>query len=58
MQKCMYPISKEEYEKALHEGADSIIGDAIHMGYGVYGAKVFEQGGVYYLAYERGDSCD
>ena len=53
-----YSIPKEEYEKALREGADSIIGDAIHMGYGVYGAKVFETDGKYWLTYDRGDSCD
>ena len=53
-----YRISKEDYEKALREGADSIIGEAIHMGYGVYGAKVAEIEGEYWLSYRRGDSCD
>ena len=53
-----YEISKEEYDKALEHGADSIISDAIHMGYGVYGANVKENDGKYYLTYSRGDSCD
>lgn len=53
-----YRISKEEYEKALKEGADSIIEDHIHMGYGVYGAKVANIEGDYWLSYNRGDSCD
>lgn len=53
-----YIISKEKYEKALKDGADSIIGDAIHQGYGVYSAKVYKTDDNYYLTYERGDSCD
>ena len=35
-------ISKEKYEEAIENGADSIIGDAIHQGYGVYSAKVYK----------------
>ena len=53
-----YIISKEKYEKALKDGADSIIGDAIHMGYGVYSSRVYKDDENYYLTYERGDSCD
>lgn len=53
-----YEIKKEEYDKALEHGADSIIGDAIHMGYGVYGSNVKEVDGKYYLSYSRGNSCD
>ncbi len=53
-----YRISKEEYDKALKEGAYSIIDDAIKMGYGVYGAEVTEVNGEYYLSYDRGGSCD
>lgn len=52
------PISKEEYDKAQANGAYSIIGDSIKMGYGVYGASVTEVDGRYYLSYSRGDSCD
>lgn len=51
-------ISKEKYEEAIENGADSIIGDAIHQGYGVYSAKVYMTDDNYYLTYERGDSCD
>lgn len=58
MMQVMYEIPKEEYEKALKEGPYSIINDGIKMGYGVYGAKVTEVNGKYYLAYDRGDSCD
>ena len=58
MTQVMYEIPKEEYDKALKNGADSIIGDAIHMGNGVYGAKVSEVDGRFYLSYCRGDSCD
>ena len=40
-----YEISKEKYDKAKKEGAYSIIGDSIKMGYGCYGAKVYEVDG-------------
>ena len=53
-----YEITKDEYEQALENGADSIIGEAIHMGYGVYSSSVSEMDGKYYLTYERGNSCD
>ena len=53
-----YEITIEEYDKALEHGADSIISDAIHMGYGVYGANVKEVDSKYYLSYSRGNSCD
>ena len=53
-----YPISKEDYEKALKDGAYSLIGDYIKMGYGAYNAKVFESDGNYFLSYDRGDSCN
>ncbi len=53
-----YEISKEEYDKAIKEGPDSIISDSVHMGYGVYSSSVTESDGKYYLTYERGSSCD
>jgi hypothetical protein len=53
-----YEIPKEDYDKAQKEGAYSLIGDAIKMGYGVYGARVYGADGKYYLTYERGSSCD
>ena len=51
-------ISKEDYEKALKEGASSLVSDSIKMGYGLYGSSVSEVDGKYYLTYERGSSCD
>ena len=58
MKHFSFQISKEDYEKALKEGPYSIINDGIKMGYGIYGAEVTEVDGQYYLAYDRGDSCD
>ena len=53
-------ITKEEYEKALKEGASSLIDDYWFMSYGVYGSQVYqsETDGKYYLYWQRGDSCD
>ena len=56
--KVCYPIEKEDYDKAIRDGADSLISQDIHMGYGVYGASVTEVDGKYYLSYTRGSSCD
>lgn len=58
MRKITNIISQEEYEKAMKDGAKSIIGDSIHQGYGVYSAKVYKTDDNYYLTYERGDGCD
>lgn len=35
-----------------------LIPESIVMGYGVYGARIKQENGKYYLEYERGDSCD
>lgn len=54
-----YEIDKEKYDKAIEEGAYSIINPDIIMGYGVYCAEVTAtEDGKYYLHYERGSSCD
>ena len=53
-----YEITKEEFEKAQKEGADVLVGDDVKMGYGLYGARVKESEGKYYLSYSRGESCD
>jgi predicted GH43/DUF377 family glycosyl hydrolase len=53
-----FEISQEDYEKALKEGAESIINPGIVMGYGVYNARVKEIDGKYYLSYTRGGGCD
>ena len=36
-----YEISKEEYEKAKNEGAESLIGESTKLGYGVYSASTY-----------------
>lgn len=52
-------ITKEQFDKAKEEGAMSLITNPnLLMGYGVYGAFVFERDGKHFLRYERGDSCD
>lgn len=51
-------ITKEEYEKALKEGAYSLIPNYIIAGYGAYGAKVSKEDDRYILSYSRGESCD
>lgn len=51
-------ITKQEYDKAKEDSPYSLIPEAIVMGYGVYGAEVYENDGKYYLSYSRGDSCD
>ena len=53
-----FEIPKDDYDKALKEGAESIINPGIVMGYGVTHAKVTEVEGKYYLSYSRGESCD
>lgn len=58
MTRVSYEITKEQFDKAKEQGATSLIGESIIMGYGVYGAEVKEVDGQYYLTYERGDSCD
>ena len=52
-------ISKEDYERAQEKNAYELISDDILMGYGASGARVYiGEDGMYYLRYERGDSCD
>lgn len=51
-------ISKEEYDKAQAEGAESLISSDIIIGYGVSCARVYEEDGKFYLTYWRGNSCD
>lgn len=58
MKDVCYEISKEDYEKAQKEGAYSIIGEAILLGYGAYSAKVSQVDDKYYLSYKRGETCD
>lgn len=58
MQRVDKEITKEEYEQALKEGADSLIPNWLFMSYGVYGSEVYEKDGKYYLYYSEGESCD
>lgn len=53
-----YEISKEDYEKAEAGSPYDLIGDDVQMGYGCYGARVYENDGHYYLRYSMGSSCD
>ena len=58
MDRVKREITIEDYKKGVENGAGSLIPDYIHMGYGVYGATVYEHEGKYYLTYECGSSCD
>ena len=52
-------ITKEQAEKVIHEKDWSDIFDVTEVcGYGVYGERVLELDGKYYVDYSRGDSCD
>ena len=53
-----FRISKEDYERGLKDGAETLVNEGIRMGYGVYGAEVKEVDGEYWLSYRRGDSCN
>ena len=62
---CEREISKEVYDRAVKnrnfiakEDEDTVFTEAERWGYGVYGDRVFEKDGKYFVAYERGDSCD
>ena len=51
-------ITKEEYDKAQKEGSDSLVPEYVVCGYGLYGSRVYEEDGKFYLKWEQGDSCD
>lgn len=58
-------ISKEIYENALKHGGyltdkdKAKVFDVCELcGYGIYGAKAYEEKGKYYCLYYRGSSCD
>lgn len=60
-----FEVSKEVYERSKERGGYMADEDlkknfsAMDLyGYGVYGAKVYEQDGKYYCTYMTGDSCD
>ena len=52
-------ITKEQAEKVIHEKDWSDIFDVSEVcGYGVYGERVREENGKYYVEFYRGESCD
>lgn len=58
MVECEREITKEEYEQAKKGDFSEIFDMWEVMGYGVYGAHVFEKDGKYFVSYSRGSSCD
>lgn len=64
-QESRFEVTKEVYERAKENGGYMADEDKLKnfsamdlYGYGVYGAKVYEQEGKYYCTYMTGDSCD
>ena len=52
-------ITKEQAEKVIHENDwSNIFSQSEVCGYGVYGERVREEDGKYYVEFYRGDSCD
>ena len=54
-------ITKEQYDE--YKDKPSKLGSQLismeeFMGYGVYGICIIEDGGKYFLRYDRGTSCD
>lgn len=58
-----WEIAKEIYDRSVNgfiakEDKEKVFGMNIIHGYGLYGEKVFEKDGKYYVTFVRGDSCD
>lgn len=52
-------ITKEQAEKVIHENDwSNIFSQSEVCGYGVYGERVREEDGKYYVEFYRGESCD
>lgn len=52
-------ITKEQAEKVIHENDwSNIFSQSEVCGYGVYGERVREENGKYYVEFYRGESCD
>ena len=61
-------ITKEEYEEIMTEskGTGNVptkleskyFSESVIYGYGLYGARVYEKDGEYFMDYKTGDSCD
>jgi hypothetical protein len=53
-----HEITKEEFDKAKEKGAGVLVPEYVHYGYGLYGCRVWEEGGKYYLEWRQGESCE
>ena len=58
-----WEITKEIYDRSVNgriakEDEMEVFGMDIICGYGLYGNKVFEKDGSYFVTFMRGDSCD
>ena len=58
-------ISKSQYERAIQNGGYlthfdmmTVFTDSERLGYGVYGGRVHEEDGAYFVSYRLGSSCD
>jgi len=52
-------ITKEQAEKVIHENDwSNIFSQSEVCGYGVYGERVREEDGKYFVEFYRGESCD
>ena len=52
-------ITKEQAEKVIHENDwSNIFSQSEVCGYGVYGERVREENGKYFVEFYRGESCD
>lgn len=63
--RCEREISEEVYNRAIlnnnyiaKEDQEEVFTISERCGYGVYADRVFERDGKYFVAYERGSSCD
>ena len=58
-------INKEMYNRAManngvmtNEDMNKFFNPCLLWGYGVYGVRVFEENGEYFVKYETGSTCD
>ena len=52
-------ITKEQAEKVIHENDwSNIFSQSEVCGYGVYGERVRDEDGKYFVEFYRGESCD
>lgn len=65
MKRCIRQISEDIYLRAKENGGrisdvdvSAVWSRAEQVGYGIYGNKVYEQDGEYFVEFELGESCD